>query len=104
MTEIHLSEEDQTFIEEQVQDGRYKSADEVIAAGLRLLGSEEGQIQELRREVQLGIDDVNAGRVMTFKNSEELTTHILQMAEERKNAASPAHNVVRSSERASRHP
>ncbi len=33
MTEIHLSDQDQAFIDEQVKDGRYKSADDVIAAG-----------------------------------------------------------------------
>lgn len=102
MTEIHLSDDDKAFIEEQVKDGRYKDADEVVAAGLRLLGSEEGEIQELRRLIQQGIDDVDAGRVMAFNSAEEMTTHILQMAEERKNAATSAQNVARGSERSSR--
>lgn len=103
MTEIHLSDDDKAFIQEQVKDGRYKSADEVVAAGLRLLGSEEGEIQELRRLIQQGIDDVDAGRVMTFESGEELTAHIMQMAEERKNVGAPAQNVARGAERSSRH-
>jgi antitoxin ParD1/3/4 len=103
MTEIHLSEQDQAFIDEQVKDGQYKCADDVIAAGLRLLGSEEGQLQELRHLIQQGIDDIDAGRVMTFQNADELTAHILQMAEDRKNAPTSAENVVRGAERSSRH-
>jgi antitoxin ParD1/3/4 len=95
MTEIHLSEQDLTFIKEQVADGRYRNAEDVIAAGLRLLGSEEGEIQELRHLIQQGIDDIDAGRAITFESAEDLTKHILMMAEERKNAAASAENVVR---------
>lgn len=103
MTEIHLSDKDKAFIEEQVKAGVYKDADEVVAAGLRLLGSEEGELQELRRLIQEGIDDVEAGRVMQFESAEELTAHILKMAEERKNAGAPAGHVPKGSERSSRH-
>ncbi len=103
MTEIHLSDQDQAFIDEQVKDGRYKSADDVIAAGLRLLGSEEGELQELRHLIQQGIDDIDAGRGLTFNNADEMTAHILRMAEGRKNAPTSAENVVRGPERSSRH-
>jgi antitoxin ParD1/3/4 len=103
MTEIHLSDDDKAFIEEQLRDGQYKSADDVIAAGLRLLGSEEGQIQQLRHLIQQGVDDIDAGRVVTFESAEEMTAHILQMAEERENAPTSSESVVRGSERSSRH-
>ncbi|MFB9951207.1 type II toxin-antitoxin system ParD family antitoxin [Rhizobium puerariae] len=103
MTEIHLSDEDRAFIEEQVKTGVYKDADEVVAAGLRLLGSEEGELQELSRLIQEGIDDVEAGRVVQFESAEELTAHILKMAEERKNAVAPTGNVPKGAERSSRH-
>ena len=102
MTEIHLSDDQKAFIEEQIADGRYRNADEVVAAGLRLLGSEEGAIQELRHQIQMGIDDIDAGRVVTFDSAEEMTKHLLAMAEERKNAAASGENVVRSAERSSR--
>lgn len=32
MAEIHLSGDDRAFIAEQVKDGRYKSAEDVVAA------------------------------------------------------------------------
>jgi antitoxin ParD1/3/4 len=41
--------------------------------------------------------------VMHFESGEELTAHVLKMAEERKNAAASAENVARGSERSSRH-
>ncbi len=104
MTEIHLSDEHKAFIEEQVKDGRYGSAEEVVAAGLRLLGSDEGKIEELRRLIQEGIDDVDAGRVVEFASAEDMTAHILKMSEERKNAAAKTEDVVRGIERSSRRP
>jgi antitoxin ParD1/3/4 len=103
MSEIHLSDEDRAFIEEQVKAGVYKDADAVVAAGLRLLGSEEGEVEELRHLIQQGIDDVDAGRAMRFESAEEMTAHILKMAEDRKNAASSSQNVARGPERSSRH-
>jgi antitoxin ParD1/3/4 len=103
MTEIHLSEQDRAFIEEQVEAGIFKDADEVVAAGLRLLGSKEGKLVELQRLIQEGLDDIEAGRVMEFESADDFTAHILKMAEEKKNAlASPA-DVATGSRRSSRH-
>ena len=97
MTEIHLSNEDRAFIDEQVEAGIYKNAEEAVAAGLRLLGSGEGKLFELQRLIQEGIDDVEAGRVMEFASGEELTAHILKMAEEeQKNATAPSHSMPKS--------
>ncbi|WP_019565385.1 type II toxin-antitoxin system ParD family antitoxin [Agrobacterium sp. 10MFCol1.1] len=41
MPEIHLSEQDERFIEEQVAAGAYSDADAVIHASLQLLSSDE---------------------------------------------------------------
>jgi antitoxin ParD1/3/4 len=103
MTEIHLSEQDRNFIEEQVQAGIHEDADAVIAAGLRLLGSNEGKLVELQRLIQEGIDDVEAGRVMEFDSAEDLTAHILKMAEEQKNAVASSGDVAKGSKRSARH-
>ncbi|TWF56832.1 type II toxin-antitoxin system ParD family antitoxin [Neorhizobium alkalisoli] len=103
MAEIHLSDEDKAFINEQVKAGIYKDADAVVAAGLRLLGSDEGKVEELRHLIQQGIDDVDAGRVLRFESAEEMTAHILKMAEERKNEAASSQDIARGAERSSRH-
>ncbi|MCM2473993.1 type II toxin-antitoxin system ParD family antitoxin [Rhizobium sp. CG5] len=96
MTDIHLNDRDKAFIDEQIEAGIYKDADEAVAAGLRLLGSNEGKLAELQRLIQEGYDDVEAGRVMEFASGEELTAYILKMAEERRNATAPSHNVPKS--------
>ncbi|UAL11546.1 type II toxin-antitoxin system ParD family antitoxin [Caulobacter segnis] len=47
-TSIVLSEHFQSFIAEQVEDGRYGSASEVVRAGLRLLEDRETRLARLR--------------------------------------------------------
>jgi antitoxin ParD1/3/4 len=99
MTDIHLSEQDRTFIDEQVQAGIHKDTDAVIAAGLRLLGSKEGKLMELQRLIQEGVDDVEAGRVIEFERAEDITAHVLKMAEEHKNASTSADSVAKGAKR-----
>lgn len=94
MPEIHLSEQDEKFIEEQVAAGVFKDADAVISAGLRLLGSKEGRFVELQRLIQEGLDDVEAGRVTEFSSAEDFTAHIMKLAEEQNEAkASGGHRT-----------
>lgn len=91
MADIHLSEEDRAFIDKQIEAGIYKDANEAVAAGLRLLGSKEGRLAELKRLIQEGYDDVEAGRVYTYSSGEELLADIKRMAAERKNNAGAGH-------------
>ncbi len=94
MPEIHLSEQDEKFIEEQVAAGIFKNADAVVSAGLRLLGSNEGKLVELQRLIQEGLDDVEAGRVMEFSTADDLTAHIIKLAGEQNEAkASGGHRT-----------
>jgi antitoxin ParD1/3/4 len=94
VTEIHLSEQDLAFIEEQVKAGTYENADAVVAAGLRLLDGSHGKLVELQRLIQEGLDNLEAGRVVEFASGEELVAEIKRMAAadgERGNAyAAPA--------------
>lgn len=53
-TSITLSEHFATFIEEQVSEGRYGNASEVIRAGLRLLEEREAKLHALRRAINEG--------------------------------------------------
>lgn len=55
-TSIALGEHFTTFIENQISEGRYGNASEVIRAGLRLLEERETKLNALRRAVQEGID------------------------------------------------
>jgi antitoxin ParD1/3/4 len=55
------------FVEGEVASGTYSTASEVVRDGLRLLRREKDAHEEklaiLKREIQLGIDDVRAGRL-----------------------------------------
>jgi antitoxin ParD1/3/4 len=102
MTEIHLSEEQTEFVNDLVTNGVYGTADEVVAAALRLLGSDEGKLVELHRLIQEGLDDVDAGRVVSFDSAADLTAYVLGMAEERNNAVSPSRGLPAGAGRSSR--
>lgn len=66
---IFLDPEFESYLQKQIQSGRYASIDEVVRAGLRLLREREEaadgdpEYQEyLRRAVADGIRDVDEGR------------------------------------------
>ena len=69
---------------EQVKSGLYDSPSEVVRDGLLLL-KEQAQLkqlrrEELRREVQKGIDDIREGRYKTYNSAEELAEDVIREA------------------------
>lgn len=76
---ISLPQELETLIAEKVRSGRYDSAGEVVREGLRLLDDmdrlREIRRDELRRDLQKGIDDLREGRYKEFKTEQELRDH-----------------------------
>jgi len=73
---LELSEHDSEFVRRCVLEGRYKDANEVVEAGLRLLEEREEeeriQLERLRAEVKKGTDDLEAGRYTEVNSVEEL--------------------------------
>jgi antitoxin ParD1/3/4 len=67
---VSLTPELERFVNAKVGSGRYHSASEVIREGLRLLKQQdevnEHQLEELRREIQIGIDQEERGQVSAF--------------------------------------
>lgn len=73
---IELSEQESAFVRRCVLEGRYKDANEVVVAGLRLLEEREEEerlhLERLRAEVKKGMDDLEAGRYIEINGPEEL--------------------------------
>jgi antitoxin ParD1/3/4 len=60
---VSLTPELEQYVQEKVSSGLYYSASEVIREGLRLLRERELQqtrLQELRQEIQVGLDSGEA--------------------------------------------
>lgn len=55
-TSISLGNYFESFVQSQINEGRYKNASEVIRAGLRLLEERENKVQALKNAIQEGID------------------------------------------------
>jgi len=53
-TSISLGDHFETFIQNEVTNGRYSSASEVVRSALRLLESEENKVKELRKALEEG--------------------------------------------------
>jgi len=51
------------FVEELVARGAYPSATEVVHDALRLLRQGEHKLESLRREIQIGIDELERGEI-----------------------------------------
>jgi antitoxin ParD1/3/4 len=84
MPEIHLSEQDEKFIKEQVAAGIYSDADAVIHASLQLLSSGEGRLAELRKMIHEADAEFERGDYVTFTTDDDLTAYIIERARNEK--------------------
>lgn len=77
---VVLTDRQAKFVEKMVASGRYQNASEVMREGLRLVEQQEAEnaakLKALREAVQLGIDDIEAGRAMVFETGEELEEYL----------------------------
>jgi len=71
----------QTFLVEQlVTSGRYQNASEVLREGLRLVEQREEEnalrLVALRSAIEVGVTDIESGRLSTFESPESLSVHL----------------------------
>lgn len=82
---ISLTPQLEQFVDEQVASGMYFSASEVIRDGLRLLIEQqklkELKIQELRKEIVIGIEQADNGQ---FVDGEEIFENIKAKSSDRR--------------------
>ncbi|NTF31445.1 type II toxin-antitoxin system ParD family antitoxin [Rhizobium skierniewicense] len=60
-TSVNLNDHFDTFIEQQIEQGRFTSASEVVRAGLRLLEEREVELSDLRAALIEGENSGSAG-------------------------------------------
>ena len=71
---VSLTPELDTFIHSKVESGMYHSASEVVREGLRLLQQQDqvrqAQIDQLRKEIDFGFEQVERGEYTEYKVGE----------------------------------
>ena len=76
---VVLSDHQQRLIESLVTSGRYQNASEILRDGLRMVERREAEdaarLAALRAAVQVGLDDLDAGRYRDIRDS-DLADHI----------------------------
>lgn len=61
---VSLTPELEKYIAARVKSGMFGSASEVVREALRLLRERDARIEYLRREIDIGLEDLKAGRVV----------------------------------------
>ncbi len=77
---VVLTDHQTNLVEKLVASGRYQNASEVLREGLRLVEQREAEdtyrLEALRSAVQVGIEDITAGRFNNFEKKESLRAHL----------------------------
>ena len=66
---LSLSPELQQLVDRQIASGKYHTTDEVLTDALRALVEREAEIGDLRRELQIGIDELDRGECEEYDES-----------------------------------
>lgn len=77
---VSLTPELETMVAEKVKSGLYNSASEVVREGLRLVVEQDQlkqiKLEQLRKELQVGLDQLNRGEGLVYKSARELIDEI----------------------------
>jgi len=81
---VSLTPELEAMISEKVRSGLYGSASEVVRASLRLLKDQDElkriRFEELKRDIQLGIDELDRGEATEYESADALMKDIIAEA------------------------
>lgn len=77
---VVLTDHQADLVEQLVKSGRYQYASEVLREWLRLVENREAEeasrLEALRSAVNIGVDDIKAGRFKTFGSTGALRIHV----------------------------
>ena len=62
---VELGPQLEQIVEDLIHKGRYRSKSEVLREGIRLVQDREAQLAALEAAIDKGIDDLEAGRLLT---------------------------------------
>ncbi|WP_165220765.1 type II toxin-antitoxin system ParD family antitoxin [Affinirhizobium pseudoryzae] len=85
MPEIHLTDEEQAFIDTKLRTGAYRSAEDVVRAGLALLDQQEEQV---RRMIDAADAQVAAGETLPFDSADAVADSVIERGMRRLNRKS----------------
>jgi antitoxin ParD1/3/4 len=80
---VSLTPELEKLVNDEIKNGDYKSASEVVREGLRLVRLRRQKLAALRLEIQIGIDDIEQGRYHEYTSIDELFEDIEDAATRR---------------------
>ncbi len=83
---VSLTRQLEKYVNRKVATGRYQTASEVVRDALRLLEEQDRRrLEELRSEIQKGLDDIEAGRYQEFdrKGLKKLAEEVKQRGRRR---------------------
>jgi len=63
---VEIPPEHEQFVKAVIARGEFQTEGQVIGAGLRLLAERDRQIEYLRREVQVGLDELDRGDYVEY--------------------------------------
>ncbi|WP_096171961.1 type II toxin-antitoxin system ParD family antitoxin [Cohaesibacter sp. ES.047] len=66
------------FIAQQIEEGRFNNASEVVRAGLRMLEDYETRLAEARALVDAADAEIAAGKGIEYANTQSLTEDIIK--------------------------
>ena len=85
MLQVELSEEHKALIVDLIERGQFRSADEVLQEGLRLVEAERKQDAlkqgKMRQAIHAGLEDLEQGRFLTLGNGGEVVRHIRSLGQ-----------------------
>ena len=87
---VTLSIETEQIVAEKLTSGAYRTADEVVTSGVRLLNAQEKGTEALRREIMRGFTDIQEGHFTTLSTDEELdvfSDDLIRQAKQRRDTS-----------------
>jgi len=85
---VSLTPELEKMVNDEVKSGRYKSASEVVREGLRLIQIRKAKVAALKRELTVGIEQLDHGEFYEYSSVKEMFDDIQTEAGKRQKTKS----------------